>query len=57
MVEDQHLLQSYVHCANNVIISIIIPVDTVESIAATPHFRWKTPKKSVKFICLRIPPE
>lgn len=57
MVEDLRWLLSYVRCENNVIICIIIPVDTVESIAADLRFRWKWPEKSVKFICLRIPPE
>ena len=57
MAEDQHLLQSFVLYANNVIISIFVPVDAVEKTAANPRFLWNWTKKSVKFICLRIPPE
>ena len=57
MAEDPHLPPSSVRCANNVIISIIVPVDTVESMAANPRFRWKEAEKSVKFICPRPTPE
>ena len=52
MNENLRSLPSYVHCENSVIFCIIIPVEPVETILATLHFRWKTPKKSVKFICL-----
>ena len=52
MAEDLPWLQSFVHYENNVISCTNIPVEPVETMLATPHFRWKTPKKSVKFICL-----
>ena len=44
-------------CVNNVISDTFSPVDTVESIAADPRFRWKRAKITVKFICPRRPHE
>ena len=40
------------HCENNVIYCQNLPVEAVETLLASPHFRWKRAKKSVKFICL-----
>ena len=52
IVEILPLLQSSDLCENNVIYRAKFPSEAVEILPATPHFRWKTAKKSVKFICL-----